>query len=323
MGRCRAARAASLPFRQSFACELALAQARHFCICLPLQVGYAFRHFVAAAAQATTSSSAIGTRLKAVAPGATIAELADPASSLFYVDKSDILPVLESSTRMAALLRPQRWGKSVLLQMIGAYYDVANKSKPIVNIPGGNTPLAHSFSILHLDLAEVARAVAFTGTEAEMRRATEEALNVQILWSLEQFAERYNMSGVDLSGPLSLVVRRVAAWAASRGAPLYVLVDEYDALLRTLAITSGDHAVETLAGRQGPLRQFFGRFKTLHDHGLLPRMFITGASLEAQHSPSSTTLFARLSVNRLPTLRVSRFASHAPMQGSPLWAWTS
>jgi len=69
----------------------------------------------------------------------------------------------------------------------------------------------------------------------------------------------------------------VAYWAAKHGAPRYVLVDVYDALLRTLAVTSGDHAAQTLAGRQGRLRQFFGRFKFLHDTGLLPRMFIAGA----------------------------------------------
>lgn len=243
----------------------------------PLQLGHAIRHFASAAAAVPTTP--LFPRLKEVAPGATIAELARPAANVFYVDKSHVLPILETTARITALLRPQRWGKTTVLQMVGAYYDVANKDKPVVTIPGGNTPLAHSFSILHFDLAEVARAVAFTGTEEKMRQATRAALDSAVHEAAFGFIERYPAAGpaIHMALPPKLLLLQLASWAAKQGAPLYVLVDEYDALLRTLAITSGDHAAETLAGRQGPLREFFGRFKALHDGGLLPRMFITGA----------------------------------------------
>jgi len=237
----------------------------------------AARHFATPAA-AVPKAAAVPAGLKEIAPGATISELALPAANVFYVDKSRFLPILESTARMPALLRPQRWGKTTVLQMVGAYYDVANKDEPVVTIPGGNTPLAHSFSILHFDLAKVSRAVAFKGTEAEMRQATQVALDKAVVSAVKAFCRRYSDAPrFDISQPVSDLLADVADWAAKKGAPLYVLVDEYDALLRTLAVTSGDHAVETLAGRQGPLREFFGRFKSLHDADLLPRMFITSA----------------------------------------------
>jgi len=103
---------------------------RHYCMFPPLQLGHAARHFATAAAAVPTA--AFLPRLKEIAPGATIAELARPAANVFYADKSHILSMLESTARIIALLRPQRWGKTTVLQMVGAYYDVANKHKPVI-----------------------------------------------------------------------------------------------------------------------------------------------------------------------------------------------
>ena len=197
----------------------------------------------------------------------------------FFVDKSPFIHALESTSRIVALHRPQRWGKTIFLDVLANYYDGKHAERPIVRIPGGDTPLAHSFSILRFDLASVARSVPTVASMAEMRSATMAALDKELVRAVEVAARRYSYwDNIDLAHDPMRLLTRIGEAASASGAPLYVLVDEYDALLRTLAITSGDNAVDVLAGRQGPLREFFGRFKSLHDTGLLPRVFLTGIS---------------------------------------------
>ena len=89
-------------------------------------------------------------------------------------------------------------------------------------------------------------------------------------------ADRYNIPNLDLEQPPTELLRKVGRWALAHGTPLYIFVDEYDAVLRTLAIGSGAHALSSLAGRQGALREFFGRFKYLLGLGLAQRAFMTG-----------------------------------------------
>lgn len=227
-----------------------------------------------AQAQAVSSVS----QLKCVPNAATVESLYAPLSDMFHVDKSAFIPMLEQAASVATLLRPQRWGKTTFLSMVGAYYDVAHKDRPLITIAGGDTPLAHTFSILRFDLAQAARAAAFSGAEADVRQATQASLNRSVISAVKTFNRAYaDAPPFDLSDTADDLLSSVAAWAKAKGAPLYVLVDEYDAMLRTLAIASGPHALSTLAGRHGPLREFFGRFKFLHDAGLLPRAFITGA----------------------------------------------
>ena len=83
-----------------------------------------------------------------------------------------LLGTLEDTADVVALLRPQRWGKSVFLDVLANYYDVSNAKQPLIRIPDGDTPLAHSFSILRFDLASAARSVPAAATVDEMKAAT-------------------------------------------------------------------------------------------------------------------------------------------------------
>lgn len=231
-----------------------------------------------------TTSQAASPNLKRIPVGSTVRQLFDPAGNLFHADKSDFIPILEDHADVVALLRPQRWRKTTFLRMVGEYYDVENKNKPVVAIARGATQLANSFSVLHVDLAQAARAVAVASPSSDMLVATQKALHWAALDAVTAARRQYRtMPPFDASLPTATLLLNVANWAKAEGAPLYVLVDEYDALLRHLAIAAGDHAAVALAGRQGPLREFFGCFKTLHDRELVPRMFITGVFCTALH----------------------------------------
>ncbi len=47
----------------------------------------------------------------------------------YYVDKTTYLPLLEQQPSNLFLIRPRRFGKSIFLSMLRAYYDIAHKDK--------------------------------------------------------------------------------------------------------------------------------------------------------------------------------------------------
>ena len=213
--------------------------------------------------------------LKRLPAGVTdVAALANPRDNLFYVDKASFIPDFEQAANVSVMLRPKRWGKSVFLNMIGSYYDAANAAAPVVHVPMGDTQLAHSFTILKLDVANVARALSSDVCQSDLQARAKAALDAEVYTAVKRTVYRYSIPGIDMTqSPTDLLVQ-VGGWAGAGGAPLFILVDEYDAVLRT--ISSGAYTFSALSRRQGPLREFFGRFKYMLDSSLASRVFMTG-----------------------------------------------
>lgn len=236
---------------------------------------------------ATRGATSSPPHLKIVRRDANFAQLCEP--STFRVDKARFLRVLEDTTRHAALLRPEGWGKSSFLQLMENYYDFATKGSPLVSIPGGATPLAHSFTVLRVDMADVGCDVGSEASESEVRHATQAALDGAVRQALSVLAERHNFTpDLDMAAPVDDLLQQVALQASRRRIPLYMLVDNYDAPLRNLAMADGD-ASSALAGHVGPLCRFFGRIKRLHGQHLMPRSLITGALLVLGRGGCCTT----------------------------------
>jgi len=151
-------------------------------------------------------------------------------------------------------LRPKRWAKTVFLKMLAAYYDV-HAAAPLVCVPAGNTTLAHSFTILKFDVANVARALSSAVAQSDMQAQTKAALDAEVRLAVTVAAKRYEIPDLDMTQPPLELLVSIGCWAQSSGAPLFIFVDEYDAVLRTLAISSGAQALSNLARRQGQLPQ--------------------------------------------------------------------
>ena len=87
----------------------------------------------------------------------------------YYVDKTMYLPMLEEQPNSLFLIRPRRFGKSIFLSMLRAYYDINQKGafqKRFGNLWIGShpTPLQGKFQILYLDFSRVG---GFGGTLAQ------------------------------------------------------------------------------------------------------------------------------------------------------------
>ena len=80
--------------------------------------------------------------------------------NIYYVDKTMYIPELEKQARYLIFIRPRRFGKSIFLGMLHAYYDIRTKHKFqqwFGNLWIGKhpTPLQGRYQVMHLDFSQV------------------------------------------------------------------------------------------------------------------------------------------------------------------------
>ena len=218
-------------------------------------------------------------------PGTTssVIRLVEERGTKFYVDKAAFIPALERAGRVITLVRPQRWGKSMFMNLLEAYYDCARVSKPLVHVPGGNTAGANKFTILRFDLMGIAKAAEGATTEHDANAKVGAALDDLVVRAVEAFIARYEVPAGILTAPMDPMscLQAVCAWAKQRGTPVYVMVDEYDAPLRHTTDYGGSHLAVSVA--TGPVRHFYTQFKVLMNGGFISRIFMTGTFGIALH----------------------------------------
>ncbi len=160
----------------------------------------------------------------------------------YYVDKTMYIPRLEMASNYLFLVRPRRFGKSLLLSMLEAYYDVnmADSFDQFFGqlwIGSHPTPLHNRYAVLHLDFSQVA------GDITELK----EHFNQYCSIIVDTFAQRYEKlfypgfagevkNEWGASGKLSYV----GAKAREHGVPLYLIVDEYDNFTNTVLNQHGE-----------------------------------------------------------------------------------
>ena len=105
---------------------------------------------------------------------------------LYYVDKSMFLPVMENTGHFLFLVRPRRFGKSIFLSMMSAYYDVNEREKFNSLFQGlwiheHPTELQGQFQVLHLDFSQITGGM----------DALEENVYSYLCIMIDDFARRY------------------------------------------------------------------------------------------------------------------------------------
>lgn len=106
----------------------------------------------------------------------------------YYVDKTMYLPMLEEISNYLFLIRPRRFGKSVFVSMMRAYYDIAKADRFDTLFDGlwikeHPTPLKNAFQIIYFDFSIVG-----TGSNEQ---ELEENFNKYCGQVLDVFAEVY------------------------------------------------------------------------------------------------------------------------------------
>ncbi|MBF0200993.1 MAG: AAA family ATPase [Desulfamplus sp.] len=199
----------------------------------------------------------------------------------YYVDKTSYIPEI-AMNRFNFLIRPRRFGKTLLLSMLHSYYDILKKDRFedlfhdtwILNHP---TSDRGAYMILYFNFSAITKD----------RDYIQSDFNTYCSDNIDHFIYTYR----DFLPPIvtEKVARKKTAHEklhhlsrslVKSDAKIYLLIDEYDNFANSLLADYGPYEYRKLTGKTGYFKQFFTNLKDMasgSDSGLA-RMFITGVS---------------------------------------------
>ena len=193
----------------------------------------------------------------------------------YYVDKTMYLPLLEKQPSNIFFIRPRRFGKSIFLSMLHAYYDCSKKEKfqtlfGDLWVGKHPTPLQGKYQILHLDFSYVGGSIEKLEENFNMylRVKLDGFMRVYQEFYLADFKEKFFKSD-SAAEKLALLQDETA----TKGIPLYLIIDEYDNFTNTVLNEQGENVYWAITHADGFYRDVFKKFK-----GMFERIFITGVS---------------------------------------------
>ena len=194
---------------------------------------------------------------------------------LYYVDKTMYLAELEKQPDTLIFIRPRRFGKSLFISMMRAYYD-KSKAKDFDTLFGslwiGNhpTPLRNHYQVLYLDFSQISNNIDLL--EENFNRYCCIKLNDFIHTYCEDYPEdkineflRANNFGQKLNMLLNM--------SRKYGQALYLIIDEYDSFTNIVF----SEQVEETYFKTSLIGKFYSHVFKLFK-GMFERIFLTGVS---------------------------------------------
>ena len=199
----------------------------------------------------------------------------------WFIDRTAKIRDLEANAYVL-FLRPRRFGKSLLLSILEAYYDIAYADRfdeffSGTDIGANPTDERGKYMILYFNFSAVSKDV----------RKVEDSFEKYAAERFGAFAEKYaSRMPRGLSEKMlalsSARERMNALFSGMKGEELgiYCLIDEYDNFTNTILAESGQAAYDALCHGDGFFKQFFTELKALTTSldAPLKRLFITGVS---------------------------------------------
>ena len=185
----------------------------------------------------------------------------------YLVDKSMYFERMERAGNFLFLVRPHRFGKSLFLNMLEAYYDINEKDNFQELFKGmyaaeHPTEYRNKYQVLHLDFSCV-------GSDIDNLSSN---FNNYLTGQCESFIRKYaylypkgcedevlrGKTGIDMLNRLNNVAR-------DSGCSLYLIVDEYDNFTNNVLNVKGQQAYHDLTHGTGFYRDVFKLFKPMFD----------------------------------------------------------
>ena len=180
----------------------------------------------------------------------------------YLVDKSMFFERMERAGNFLFLVRPRRFGKSLFLNMLEAYYDINEKDN--------FQELRNKYQVLHLDFSRV-------GSDIENLSSNfNNYLSGQCESLIRKYASLYPKGCEDevLRGKTGIdMLNRLNNVARDSGCSLYLIVDEYDNFTNNVLNVKGQQAYHDLTHGTGFYRDVFKLFK-----GMFDRIIMLGVS---------------------------------------------
>lgn len=194
----------------------------------------------------------------------------------YCADKTMFIPKIEEAGDFLYLIRPRRFGKSVFLTMLQAYYDIEKKDSFHTTfkdtwIESHPTEGLGKYQVLYFDFS---RAAAGPGT-------LEENFNLYCNSVLDDFIKKYaayydedfNLEEYLGFSGASYKLNALNSYSKRKGTQLYLIIDEYDNFTNNILSEEGEAVYHALTHAQGFYRDFFKLFK-----GMFQRIMMMGVS---------------------------------------------
>ena len=194
---------------------------------------------------------------------------------LYYVDKTMYLDEIERQPDTLIFIRPRRFGKSLFISMMRAYYD-KSKAKDFDDLFGSlwigshPTPLRNHYQVLYLDFSKI------LGNIDVLEEKFDQYLRRQLDDFVRRYADDYpdyfikdffeSTSGADKLIMISIQADRLRI-------PMYLIIDEYDNFTNVVLSEHGEEIYHNMTHASGFYREVFKKFK-----GMFERIFLTGVS---------------------------------------------
>lgn len=194
---------------------------------------------------------------------------------LYYVDKTMYLAELEKQPDTLIFIRPRRFGKSLFISMMRAYYD-KSKAKDFDTLFGSlwigshPTPLRNHYQVLYLDFSRILGNI----------DVLEEKFNSYCCDQLNDFIDTYRddypkerveefLRSDDHGQKLNLLLNMSRKY----GQALYLIIDEYDSFTNIVF----SEQVEETYFKTSLIGRFYSHVFKLFK-GMFERIFLTGVS---------------------------------------------
>lgn len=185
------------------------------------------------------------------------------------------LPLLEDTSNYLFLIRPRRFGKSVFVSMMEAYYDIAKADRFDTLFDGlwiqeHPTPLKNSFQVIYFDFSKANNGLG--DLELNFNNYCSEVLDTFINRYRDFYSEQaYHkiISTNDAGVKLNVIDNE----SHEKGYPLYLIIDEYDNFTNVILSDGGKELFRNLTHASGFYREYFKKFKAM-----FARVFLIGVS---------------------------------------------
>ena len=193
----------------------------------------------------------------------------------YLVDKTMYFEQMELAGNFLFLVRPRRFGKSLFLNMLEAYYDINERDNfdklfAGLYVAGHPTEYRNKYQVMHLDFSRV-------GSDVEtLKEDFNSYLTGKCKAFVWKYASFYSQGFVDdvLQGKTGEdMLNSINNAAQMAGCRLYLIVDEYDNFTNNVLNIKGHDAYQALTHGTGFYRGVFKLFK-----GMFDRIIMLGVS---------------------------------------------
>ena len=192
----------------------------------------------------------------------------------YFVDKTRYIEVLENyPDNYVMFLRPRRFGKTLFLAILDAYYNVQFKDDfdllfKDTYIHTHKTKEANSYYMLMFNFSVIDT------------REVERSFLHHIKLEVNSFIKRYNFDIELDNSPLSTLGNILKYFTENQSKNLYILIDEYDHFSNRLLLQDKKEYLNLVSQKEAVFKQFFTVLKagTSGNNAPIKRMFITGVT---------------------------------------------